>query len=86
MIRTSDWQNITGDLPNIPVHTVLEMPYDSDILWAGTDIGLFISENGGTNWEYTTDNIPAVSIRRLKLYRQRDYCCNPWPGYFYHKG
>jgi photosystem II stability/assembly factor-like uncharacterized protein len=68
VIRTSSWQNITGDLPNIPVHTILEMPYDSDILWAGTDIGLFISENGGTNWEYTTDNIPAVSIRRLKLF------------------
>jgi photosystem II stability/assembly factor-like uncharacterized protein/phage pi2 protein 07 len=66
--RTSSWENITGDLPDMPVHTILEMPYDSDILWAGTDIGLFISENGGTNWEYTTDNIPAVSIRRLKLF------------------
>jgi photosystem II stability/assembly factor-like uncharacterized protein len=66
--RNSDWDNITGDLPDVPVHSVLEMPYDNDILWAGTDIGLFISENGGTNWSYSDDNIPAASIRRLKLY------------------
>ncbi len=72
--RTTDlgqtWQNITGNLPNVPVHTVLVMPFDKTEIWAGTDIGLFISNNEGQTWTYANDNLPAASIRRLKIVGQ----------------
>jgi photosystem II stability/assembly factor-like uncharacterized protein len=72
IFRTRDlgqtWENITGNLPNTAVHTVIEMPYDSLELWAGTDIGLFRTFDGGQTWNYADgEGIPAVSIRRLKI-------------------
>lgn len=44
------WTNISGDLPDIPVHTIRVQPGFANILWIGTDLGVFRSTNGGTNW------------------------------------
>lgn len=71
VFRTTDlgasWTDITTNLPDIPVHTALIMPYDSSEIWLGTDIGLFISNDEGQSWNYANHNLPAVSIRRLKI-------------------
>jgi len=71
IFRTKDlgisWEDISNNLPEIPVHCALIMPYDSTEIWAGTDIGLFISHDNGQHWDYANHNLPAVSIRRLKI-------------------
>ena len=69
--RTHDlgqsWEDITNNLPEMPVHCALIMPYDSSEIWLGTDIGLFITHDNGQHWDYSSQNLPAVSIRRLKI-------------------
>ncbi len=71
IFRTRDfgrtWQDITNNLPEIPVHCALVMPYDTTQIWIGTDIGLFISHDDGQTWDYAQNSLPAVSIRRLKI-------------------
>ncbi len=71
VFRTHDlgvsWENITSDLPDIPVHCALIMPYDSSEIWLGTDIGLFISKDAGQSWQYANHNLPAAAVRRLKI-------------------
>ena len=64
------WTDITNNLPDIPVHTVLVMPFDTTEIWIGTDIGLFISYDDGNSWAYADNGIPAVCIRRLKIVNQ----------------
>jgi len=77
ILKTEDlgntWVDVTGfetgtdtGFPDVAVHTVLEMPFDKDILWAGTDIGLFQTENGGTTWTMITD-IPSVAVYDMKV-------------------
>ena len=66
----SSWQDITNNLPDVPVHCLLVMPYDPAEIWIGTDIGLFKSFNEGQSWQYDEDGLPAVSIRRLKIVDQ----------------
>ena len=66
----SSWEDITNNLPDVPVFTVLVMPFNTDEIWIGTDVGLFISENGGQSWQYSDEGLPAVSIRRLKIVGQ----------------
>ncbi len=77
ILKTEDlgasWSDITGfensidtGFPDVAVHSVLEMPFDSDIIWAGTDIGLFQTENGGANWTMLTD-LPAVAVYDMKI-------------------
>jgi photosystem II stability/assembly factor-like uncharacterized protein len=66
----SSWENITANLPNVPVHCAVVMPFDTQQIWIGTDIGLFISYNDGQSWQYESGILPAVSIRRLKIVNQ----------------
>ena len=77
ILKTEDlgvtWIDITGfeagidtGFPDVAVHSVLEMPFDKNIIWAGTDIGLFQTENGGTNWTMVTD-LPSVAVYDMKV-------------------
>lgn len=78
IVKTDDfgdnWTDITGfssststaGFPDVPVHSVLEMPFDEKVIWAGTDIGLFETVDGGASW-YLITAIPPVSIWGMKI-------------------
>jgi hypothetical protein len=60
------WTNITGDLPDVPTNAVALLPTATgDQILVGTDIGVFWSDNGGTNWKYLTDGHPVVAVFAL---------------------
>ncbi len=56
--RTTDggltWADITGSgltgIPDVPVRSLVIHPDNSSWLYAGTELGIFTSENGGTDW------------------------------------
>ena len=67
------WEDISGigtgtntGFPDVAVHSLLEMPFDKDIIWAGTDIGIFETENGGTSWSIISD-FPSVAVYDMKV-------------------
>ncbi len=74
VFRTDDlgqtWTDLSSNLPDIPVYDLIVMPFDSSRFWIGTDIGLFESLDAGLTWEYASNGIPAVSIRKLKIVGQ----------------
>ena len=41
------WNDITGNLPNIPVNAVVADPSISGTFYIGTDIGVFITTDSG---------------------------------------
>ncbi|HMB91640.1 MAG TPA: hypothetical protein VKP65_12380, partial [Rhodothermales bacterium] len=57
----------SNGFPDVAAFTLLVMPFDTDILWAGTEIGLFISENGGQTWEYADNGLPQVAIFEMSI-------------------
>ena len=65
------WENITGDLPAIPANTIAIDPRNSNYLYVGTDIGVFISTIGGETWTSFNDNLPTVIVKDL-LYSVAD--------------
>lgn len=79
ILRTTDmgknWEDIsrfvdgksTNGFPDVAVYSLLVMPYNTNILWAGTEIGLFVSTDNGKNWEYADNGLPAVSIWEMKI-------------------
>ena len=80
IIRSTDmgdtWEDISGfgenslssnGFPDVATYTMLVMPYNTDILWAGTEIGLFISEDNGNTWHYSDNGLPAVCIWDMKI-------------------
>jgi photosystem II stability/assembly factor-like uncharacterized protein len=64
--RTADrgktWQSIAGDLPaDHPVKVVREDPKNPQVLYAGTEFGLFLSVDRGAHW-VRFGEIPTVAV------------------------
>jgi VCBS repeat protein/uncharacterized protein DUF11 len=69
----SNWTDVTGDLPDAPADSVIVDPNDSNIVYVGTDIGVFQTRDGGTSWvEYGPTSgpgaLPAVVVTRLRTF------------------
>ncbi len=75
VFRTTDggatWQDLTGNLPDLPVNTLLIDPDSAGastprVLYAGTDIGVFrVTLDGATNWQPFGSGLPPVVVNRL---------------------
>ncbi|WP_235297990.1 VPS10 domain-containing protein [Portibacter marinus] len=64
------WKLINNGIPeDYPVRVVREDPINEQILYAGTEYGLFVSVDGGNQWEAFQKNLPIVPITDLKLHR-----------------
>ena len=62
-----NWKNITGNLPDSPTNSILLDPAFPDTLYVGTDVGPFVTYNGGRNWYPLGTGFPMVSIWQLDL-------------------
>lgn len=56
------WTAVSTGLPNIPVNSFVVNPLNSNQLFAGTDIGVYGSVNGGTSWFPAGTGLPAVAV------------------------
>ena len=71
--RGATWKSITSDLPaEGPTYVVIEDTQDRNLLFAGTEYGLFFSQNGGTNWIQLKGNMPTVPVRDLTIQKRHD--------------
>ena len=71
--RTTDygqtWTAIKGDLPKVGyVHVVREDPKNRNLLYAGTETGVFASWDGGTHWIDLRNNLPHVAVNDLVVH------------------
>lgn len=63
------WQSITGDLPaDRVVRTVREDPRNPDVLWLGTELGLFVSTDAGRHWFELKNEMPTMAINDLVVH------------------
>ncbi len=71
--RTRDggksWQKITAGLPaGVYVQTVKEDPGRQGLLFAGTELGVYVSFNDGDSWQSLQLNLPPVSMRDFAIH------------------
>ncbi|MCZ7555212.1 MAG: T9SS type A sorting domain-containing protein [Bacteroidia bacterium] len=57
------WENLNGNLPDIPVNDILE---SEGKLIIGSDLGPFISDDGGATWQRFGSGMPTISIQKLR--------------------
>jgi hypothetical protein len=60
---STTWTGIDGgQIPDVPVNAFVVDPADSNTLYAGTDIGVYRSTNGGTTWTPFSNGLPRVAV------------------------
>lgn len=63
-----NWTALDNNLVDIPVHTVcLDPSSPSQIIYLGTDKGVYRSTNGGDTWQVFGDGLPNCKINDMKV-------------------
>ena len=62
------WNEISTNLPLSPINVVREDINNENILYLGTDNGLFISFDNGSQWHPFSNNLPRVAIHDLVIH------------------
>lgn len=66
--RGEAWTRISYGLPNEPINVVREDPTVPDLLYVGTDMGLFLSWDAGSTWIALTGNLPHTPVHDLQIH------------------
>ena len=61
------FKNITSNLPDTPVNSLIQDPAFPNTLYAGTDVGPFVTFNGGGHWYALGTGFPVVGIDQISL-------------------
>jgi len=65
--RGATWQNISGNLPDVPVLSIALDRNAPGVLYIGTDVGVFRSPDDGRNWQPFGQGLPNVAVVDLVL-------------------
>jgi len=71
--RGASWTSISGDLPERgTVHIVMQDHVKRDLLFAGTEFGVFFTLDGGKKWIQLKGGVPIVAVRDLDIQRREN--------------
>jgi photosystem II stability/assembly factor-like uncharacterized protein len=62
------WKQIGMDLPLEPVNVIREDPVNQNIVYAGTDHGLYVSLDWGDSFMVMNNGLPAVAVHDLVIH------------------
>jgi len=72
IFETSDlggsWADISGNLPDIPVTSIVVDPLLEGTIYAGTDLGVFQSSDRGATWVRLGEGMPRVAVFMLRYH------------------
>lgn len=78
VVRSDDyggsWVNITGDLPEFgPTRSLAVHPDNGNLLFVGTDFGVYFSRDGGGSWLPLRSGLPTNSVQGIVVHpREND--------------
>jgi hypothetical protein len=84
-----DWEDASGlasptNLPDVPTSAVAISDIDPEMAYAGTDVGVFLTIDGGATWTTLQDGLPRSPVTELLINRrfQRLYAATMGRGIF----
>jgi photosystem II stability/assembly factor-like uncharacterized protein len=77
VLRSADrgrtWTSIAGNLPERgPVWTIVEDHVDPNLLFVGTEFGLYLTADGGKRWTQLKGGLPTIAVRDLAIQRREN--------------
>ncbi len=72
LFRSTDfgktWESLARGLPPEPINTVREDSRARNLLYVGTDLGVFVSLDRGATWNAMTGGLPKVPVHDLQVH------------------
>jgi len=62
------WIDISNNIPSGPVNVVREDPQNRNILYVGTDFGVYVSLNSGADWQSLSNNFTTTYVQDLVIH------------------
>ena len=62
------WSPAGSGIPDVPVNSFAIDPANTQIAFAGTDIGVFRTEDGGTTWQPFNNGLPRVPVFGMEFH------------------
>jgi len=67
------WNSIKGDLPaNGPVLAIAEDQINPNLLFVGTEFGLFFTIDGGQRWVQLKGGLPTIAVKDLAIQKREN--------------
>ncbi|MEE8171126.1 MAG: glycosyl hydrolase, partial [Phycisphaerae bacterium] len=71
--RGQTWETVAGDLPERDiVYAVAEDHEKAELLFVGTEFGVFFTTDGGEAWIKLTGGIPTIAVRDIAMQRREN--------------
>jgi len=68
-----NWTSITSNLPEVGAsYTVAEDHIDANLLFVGTQFGLFVSNDGGKDWVAFKNGMPNTTIMDMEIQKREN--------------
>lgn len=69
--KGATWANISSNLPvRGSTYCVAEDFVDPNLLFAGTEFGVFVSTNGGGSWRALKGGLPTIAVRDMAIQKR----------------
>jgi photosystem II stability/assembly factor-like uncharacterized protein len=62
------WQDISNEISGGPINVIKEDPNAANVLYVGSDQGVFVSINGGANWQVLGSGLPLTFVHDLVIH------------------
>jgi photosystem II stability/assembly factor-like uncharacterized protein len=76
VFKTTDfgatWTAIAAGLPDFPVNVIFEDRKNPDLLFLGSDGGVFVSIDSGGGWVRMKNNMPNAAVKDLLVHRREN--------------
>ncbi len=77
LLKTTDggknWKSLAATLPERgSVYSIAEDHVDRNLLFCGTEFGVFFSPDGGENWVQLKSGLPTVAVRDIEIQRREN--------------
>ncbi len=66
--RGETWRDVAVGLPFGPVNVVREDPVRPDLVYVGTDVGVYVSTDRGVTWEVLGAELPSTYVHDLEVH------------------
>ena len=75
--KGKSWKSISNNLPNRNlVWRIVQDHVDKDLMFIGTEFGIYFTKNGGQKWTQLKGGLPTISFRDLTIHRRdNDLIC-----------